>query len=430
MAKICLYFELHQPYRLADVVVFDIGLKKEYFTRQEELNRKVFQKVAHKSYIPMLTLLLKLVRSNQDFNFSFSATGVFLEQASEFAPKVITLLQKLVKTGQVEVLAETYHHSLASLYSDSEFKYQVNEHKKLVYKLFDIKPTVFRNTELIYSDKIGQLVEDMGYIGCLTEAVDRYLDNNKRTQVFVANTKNKLPLLLKHAQLSDDVAFRFSDKSWVSYPLTADTYINWLDSYSNDEIINLFMDFETFGEHQWEDTGIFEFFDVFVNDSLKNKKNTFNTPSQIINSTCGDQSFNQQNLGIQNSLNKHNSSNQQNSSNQKNINKYTKDLVAYNVPKPISWADVDRDLTAWIDNDLQRDSLKQMYQLEETILKQKNKDLINDWRRLQTSDHFYYMCTKWAEDGDVHAYFSPYNSPYEAYRRFSIVLADLTERMI
>lgn len=395
MAKICLYFELHQPYRLADVAVFDIGLKKEYFTRQEELNRKVFQKVAHKSYIPMLTLLLELTRSHKDFFFSFSATGVFLEQAAEFAPKVITLLQKLVKTGQVEVLAETYHHSLASLYSKSEFKYQVYEHEKLINELFDTKPKVFRNTELIYSDKIGQLVEDMGYVGCLTEAVDRYLNNKKRTQVFIANTKNKLPLLLKHAQLSDDIAFRFSDKSWVSYPLTADTYLDWLDSYYNDEIINLFMDFETFGEHQWEDTGIFNFFEVFVKKSIKNKKNKFLTPSQIIN----------------------------------DIQSKT-DLEVYNVPKPISWADVDRDLTAWVDNDLQQDTLKKMYQLEQTILKQKNKELISDWRRLQTSDHFYYMCTKWSADGDVHAYFSPYESPFEAYRRFSIVLADLQERMI
>jgi alpha-amylase len=394
MAQICFYFELHQPYRLADVSVFDIGLKKDYFTRQEELNRKIFQKVAHKSYIPMLTLLLELTRKNKEFYFSFSSTGVFLEQAGEFAPKVITLLQKLVNTGQVEVLAETYHHSLASLYSDTEFKYQVNEHAKLVYKLFDTKPKVFRNTELIYSDQIGQLAEDMGYIGCLTEAVDRYLDNNKRTQVFVANTKNKLPLLLKHAQLSDDIAFRFSDKSWVSYPLTADSYLEWLGSYRDDEIINLFMDFETFGEHQWEDTGIFKFFKVFVENSIKNKKNKFLTPSQIIEPVLKN------------------------------------NLKTYNVPKPISWADVDRDLTAWIDNDLQKDTLKKMYEIEKDILKQKNKDLISDWRRLQTSDHFYYMCTKWAADGDVHSYFSPYNSPYEAYRRFSIVLADLQERMI
>lgn len=395
MANVCLYFELHQPYRLAEFAVFDIGLKREYFTRQEELNRKIFQKVAHKSYIPMLTVLLELARKYNTFHFSFSATGVFLEQAEQYAPKVITLLQKLVRTGQVEVLAETYHHSLASLYSASEFAYQVTEHETLVYKLFEVTPKVFRNTELIYSNEIGQLVEDLGYLGCLTEAVDRYLHGRKRTQLFVGKTEKKLPLLLKHAQLSDDIAFRFSDKSWVSYPLNADTYLEWINSYTHDEVINLFMDFETFGEHQWEDTGIFEFFTAFVQKSLKSEKNQFVTPTQAIRKY-------KQNI----------------------------ELPVYDVPNPISWADVDRDLTAWIDNELQKDTLQKLYGLEQKILSQKNKELIADWRKLQTSDHFYYMCTKWAADGDVHAYFSPYESPYEAYRRFAIVLADLQERML
>ncbi|MBP7842396.1 glycoside hydrolase family 57 protein [Candidatus Woesebacteria bacterium] len=401
MANVCLYFELHQPYRLASVSVFDIGLEKEYFVRQEEQNRKIFQKVAHKSYIPMLTLLLKLARESREFFFAFSATGVFLEQALEYAPKVVTLLQKLVATGQVEVLAETYHHSLASLYSPEEFRYQVKEHEKLVQKLFAVKPRIFRNTELIYSNDIGQLVEDMGYDGCLTEAVDRYLQGEKRTQLFVGKTKKQLPLLLKHAQLSDDIAFRFSDKSWVSYPLTSDTYLSWLNSYQHDEIINLFMDFETFGEHQWEDTGIFEFFKVLVAEILKHKKVAFVTPSQAIE------------------LNR-----------AKDSNSKQKQLPLYDVPEPISWADVDRDLTAWVDNELQKDTIQKLYALEEKIVAQKNKELLADWRKLQTSDHFYYMCTKWAADGDVHAYFSPYESPFEAYRRYAIVLADLQERML
>ncbi len=395
MANVCLYFELHQPYRLATVSVFDIGLEKEYFVRQEEQNRKIFQKVAHKSYIPMLTLLLQLTREHRDFFFSFSATGVFLEQALEYAPKVVSLLQKLVATGQVEVLAETYHHSLASLYSPGEFKYQVQAHEQLVQKLFDVTPTIFRNTELIYSNDIGQLVEEMGYKGCLTEAVDRYLHGQERTRVFAGKTEKKLPLLLKHAQLSDDIAFRFSEKSWVSYPLTADTYLEWLNSYRHDEIINLFMDFETFGEHQWEDTGIFEFFKVLVSKILKHNKVSFVMPSKAI---------------------------------AQNSNK--KKLPTYDVPIPISWADVDRDLTAWIDNELQKDTIQKLYALEDKIVAQKNKELLADWRKLQTSDHFYYMCTKWAADGDVHAYFSPYESPFEAYRRYAIVLADLQERML
>jgi alpha-amylase len=318
-----------------------------------------------------------------------------LEQAKAYAPKVITLLQRLVETGQVEVLAETYHHSLASLYSPEEFKHQVELHQKTIEQTFAVTPEVFRNTELIYSNEIGQMVEDMGYIGCLTEAVDRYLAGQKRTQLFRGKTQNHLPLLLKHAQLSDDIAFRFSDKSWVSYPLSADTFLHWINEYTHDDIINLFMDFETFGEHQWEATGIFEFFQIFVEHSLKFEKNKFVTPSQIFKS-------------------------------QENIN----DAPLYDVPYPISWADIDRDLTAWVDNELQKDTLKKLYELEKIIVSQKNQELQEDWRKLQTSDHFYYMCTKWAADGDVHAYFSPYESPYEAYRRFSIVLADLRERIL
>ena len=400
MANICFYFELHQPYRLAETSVFEIGMGSQYFQKTtDELNRKIFQKVARKSYVPMLTLLLKLVRKHTEFNFTFSTSGVFLEQAQEYAPKVIDLLKKLVASDQVEVLAETYYHSLAALYSPEEFKIQVTAHEKMVEKLFAVTPKVFRNTELIYSNEIGQQIEDLGYTACLTEAVERYLHGRDRTQVFVGKTDKKLPLLLKHAQLSDDIAFRFSDKGWVSYPLTANTYLEWIDSYRDDELINLFMDFETFGEHQWEDTGIFEFYADFIAKFIKKGIGRFVTPSQVV-------------AGLK--------------SNTTDVN----NLEQYDVPQPISWADVDRDLTAWVDNALQQDTIKKLYTLEKEILLRNNKQLLNDWRRLQTSDHFYYMCTKWAADGDVHAYFSPYSDPHEAYRRFAIVLADLQERMI
>lgn len=401
MSQVCLYFELHQPYRLTDVGVFDIGHTQNYFEKHtDEANRKIFQKVAAKSYVPMLRLLLKLARKHHGFSFAFSTSGIFLEQAQEYSPVVIELLQKLVATGQVEVLSETYYHSLAALYSPSEFAQQVKDHAVLVKKLFEVTPKVFRNTELIYSNQIGQMVEDMGYIGCLTEAVDRYLHGRERTQPFVGLTQNKLPLLLKHAQLSDDIAFRFSNKAWVSYPLTAGTYLDWVRSYKAEDLINLFMDFETFGEHQWEDTGIFEFFEDFVGRFLESEQCSFVTPTEVCSRFLG------KNISLRESL------------------------PVYDVPEPISWADVDRDLTAWRDNTLQQDTLKKIYELEKTILALGSKELLTDWRRLQTSDHFYYMCTKWSEDGDVHAYFSPYDSPYEAYRRYAIVLADLQERML
>lgn len=394
MPQICCYFELHQPYRLTDYTVFDVSRNHDYFATQSlDENKHVFQKVAQKSYIPMLSLLLELVKSRKEFVFSISCSGIFLEQAERYEPRVLTLLQALVQSGQVEVLAETYYHSLSSLYSKSEFYAQIDAHKKKVKKLFHVTPRIFRNTELIYSDLIGSLVAEKGFAGMLTEAVDRYLDGQKRTQLFSSYTAKRIPLLLKHAQLSDDIAFRFSDRNWVSYPLHADTYVHWLNSYAQEEIINLFMDFETFGEHQWSDTGIFEFFQHVVFKVLESKWNRFVTPSQAI----------------------------------KHVDVNT--LPFYKVPDPISWADVDRDLSAWRDNDLQHDALRLVYELEEKIVNSRNKALLEDWRKLQTSDHFYYMCIKWSADGDVHSYFSPYQNPMDAYVRFTTVFADIASRL-
>jgi alpha-amylase len=416
MPQVCFYFQLHQPYRLGNFNVFDISHDKNYFGEESKTiasdNAQIFQKVTNKSYLPMLGLLKDLLKKHPDFKFALSASGVFLEQAQNYNPEVIELLQDLAKTGRVEFLAETYYHSLSSLYSDSEFKKQIQLHQKLIKKLFNQTPQIFRNTELIYSDEIGKKVAKLGFKGLLTEAVDRYLHGQDRTQVFWANLKNdqktkksipQLPLLLKHAPLSDDIAFRFSDKNWADHPLSAEKYLHWLEIYPQDHIVNLFMDFETFGEHQWEDTGIFKFFEALIGKFLKRNWNKTVTPSEIL-------------------IPQYEEINQQ------------KDLQpqpVYEVPQPISWADIDRDLTAWVDNDLQQDTLSKLYELEKQVLKigKKQPQLLEEWRYLQTSDHFYYMCTKWSADGDVHAYFSPYESPFEAYRRYSIVLADLIEKL-
>jgi alpha-amylase len=392
---------LHQPYRLGDYTVFDVSNHASYFDDHLQANKAIFQKVAKKSYYPMLTLLKQLLEWHPDFRFALSCSGVFLEQAEEFEPGVITLLQDLVKTGQVELLAETYYHSLAALYSPQEFKQQVYAHMKKVHELFEVTPKVFRNTELVYSNKIAKLVASMRFKGMLTEAVPRYLGDRDKTKVYV-DLHGKLPLLLKHAELSDDVAFRFSNKSWKEYPLTVEKYLDWMHIYPENHIVNLFMDFETFGEHQWEDTGIFKFFEVFVERFLKKEWNNFVTPEQVF-----DQAWKQ--IKVE--------------------KKPHFDLPVYDVPKPISWADVDRDLTAWIDNHFQQDTLAKIYALEKKVLGSKDETLLDDWRRLQTSDHFYYMCTKWSADGDVHAYFSPYESPFEAYRRYAIVLTDFMHRV-
>lgn len=396
MPQICFYFQLHQPYRLKDMSIFDLGQDSDYFKDELEHNKKIFQKVAKKSYLPMLKLLLKLTQRQEGFRFALSCSGVFLEQAEEYEPRVITLLQQLAKTGKVEFLAETYYHSLAALYSSSEFTLQVQQHVELIKHLFSHNPTIFRNTELIYSNEIAKQVAKLGFKGMLTEAVERYLGGRPKTQVYRSVGKEGLPLLLKHAEFADDIAFRFSDKNWPEYPLTVEKYLGWLSSYYDEEIINLFMDFETFGEHQWEDTGIFEFFSELVKQFAASKHNAFVTPSEAIESILL--------MPTPYSL-----------------------LPIYDVPTPISWADVDRDLTAWTENPLQQDTLRQIYKFKTSNFK--DEKVLNTWRKLQTSDHFYYMCTKWAADGDVHAYFSPYDSPYEAYRNYCLALGDLKSKV-
>lgn len=398
----------------------------------------------------MLTVLLELIKKVPDFTFALSCSGIFLDQAREYEPRVIKLLQALAKTDRVEFLAETYYHSLASLYSPLEFAAQVQLHSDFIQELFDYKPQVFRNTELIYSNDIAKQVAALGFTGMLTEAVDRYLHGRPKTRVYRSVGDEALPLLLKHAEFSDDIAFRFSDKNWPEYPLTVEKYLGWLSGYYDEEIINLFMDFETFGEHQWEDTGIFNFFEQFVHQFSDSPHNTFITPTEAIASITS----NSQLLTAKRSL-------------FTKVLEYfkpkkeiptayslqlTANLPVYDVPVPISWADVDRDLTAWIENPLQQDTLRALYALEDTFYKQRAKgkgqsgnkvhtesmaytlypksEALEVWRKLQTSDHFYYMCTKWAADGDVHAYFSPYESPYEAYRNYCIALGDLKNDLL
>lgn len=420
MPQLCFYFQLHQPYRLGEYELFDIGKSDAYFDHLSELNKEVFLKVSHKSYRPMLQLLLQMVHEIPGFVCTFSLSGVFLEQARDFDPEIITLIQKLVDSGKVELLAETYYHSLASLYDPAEFADQVAAQTAFVKELFGYTSTVFRNTELIYSDQVADQVVALGFEGLLTEAVDRYLHGQERTQLFT-DYSGRLPLLLKHAPLSDDIAFRFSDKNWPAYPLHAETYLHWLSVYPEHALINLFMDFETFGEHQWADTGIFIFFERVVREFLKHDWNTTVTPSQVVAAEKEKQSKMWLQQNPQASV-------FQRKQLAKNGPKIWQ-LPRYVVPHPISWADVDRDITAWVDNTLQQDSLRLVYSLKEQVLATKDNRLIHRWRQLQTSDHFYYMCTKWAADGDVHAYFSPYRDPYEAYRRYSVVLADFEQRL-
>ncbi len=351
--------------------------------------------MAEKSYWPMLCLLQQLLEQHEDFRFALSLSGVFVEQIETWDQPLLALLQELAKYDRVEFLGETYYHSLAALYDPTEFREQVLQHRGMMQRLFGRTPTTFRNTELIYQDDIARHIEALEFDGVLTEAVTRYLGHRPKTQLYRSPDDVALPIMLKHAELSDDLAFRFSDRNWAWYPLHADQYVRWLHQYHHDDFINLFMDFETFGEHQWADTGIFQFFKEMVAMACA-ADDRFVMPREVFGGLSTRQ---------------------------------RRALELYHVSEPISWADVDRDLTAWVDNAMQRDSLQTIYSYGDRVLQSGDDDLIHTWRKLQTSDHFYYMCTKWAADGDVHAYFSPYDSPYEAYRKYSVALSDMYQRL-
>ena len=393
---ITLYLHVHQPLRVRDYSVFDTANDHNYFNEPDPLsdrnNKKVFDKVAEKSYRPMNALLEKLLNDHEEFKVSLSITGTFLEQAELWAPDVIESFQRLVRTGRVEIVAETYYHSLAFFYSRTEFEAQVEAHKTKIRDLFGVETSVFRNTELSYNDSLAQWADGYGFKGILAEGWDPILDWRSPNFVYQPEGTEKIALLLKNYKLSDDLAFRFSNKQWQEWPLTADKYTEWANASINDApLINLFMDYETFGEHQWQETGIFNFFEDFVNRWLKNPDNTFYTVSGAIDAN--------------------------------------KPVGTLSMPNTVTWADAERDLTAWLGNSMQQEAMGHLYALEADILRTKDIELISDWRKLQTSDHAYYMCTKWFSDGDVHAYFSPYDSPYDAFLYYMNVIRDLRWRL-
>jgi alpha-amylase len=394
---IVLYLHVHQPWRIRKYSIFDTAEHHDYFDEADQdtdrNNERVLRKVADKSYRPMNALLEKMLHEHPEFKVSLSITGTFIEQAEKWAPDVIESFQRLVATGQVEIIAETYYHSLAFFYSRDEFERQVEIHRNKIRDLFGVETSVFRNTELAYNDELAQWADNYGFKGILAEGWDPVLGWRSPNHVYRPTGTKNISLLLKNYRLSDDLAFRFSNKAWSEWPLTADKYSEWANaSITDSPLINLFMDYETFGEHQWQDTGIFNFFESFVGKWLEAPDNTFYTASEAIaeNAPSGELSM----------------------------------------PNTVTWADTERDLTAWLGNSMQQEALRHLYNLEEGIMRSGNLELIADWRKLQTSDHVYYMCTKWFTDGDVHAYFSPYDSPYDAFLYFMNALRDVRYRLM
>lgn len=391
---IVLYLHVHQPFRVRHYTIFDAGVRHDYFNAEADSNQdnyKIVRKVAEKSYLPTNQILMKMFAAHPEFKLSLSISGTALEQFEAYAPDVLDSFKQLVATGRVEILAETYHHSLAFFYSRNEFEAQVQMHKEKIQQHFGLTPTAFRNTELAYNNDLAYWADKKGYKAIIAEGWDPVLGYRSPNFLYQPSYTDNIKLLLKNYRLSDDIAFRFSDRNWSEHPLTPAKFMDWTSNSWDQPLLNLFMDYETFGEHQWADSGIFDFLEQLPASWLSQKNHTFMTISEAATT------FN------------------------------SSDFVE--VPNTITWADTERDLTAWLGNSMQQTAILNLYQLEKQIIASNDLALIEDWRKLQTSDHFYYMCTKWWNDGDVHAYFSPYESPYEAYLNFMNAHHDLKYRL-
>ena len=387
--SICLYFQVHQPNRLRQYRFFDIGKNSHYY--DDFTNRTILRRIAQKCYLPMNELLLQQIEEQKGaFKVAFSITGTALEQFDRYCPEVLDSFKKLAATGCVEFLSETYYHSLSSLASESEFKHQVAKHKEAIEKYFGVTPTTFRNTELIYSDSIANMVGDLGFKTILTEGAKHVLGWQSPNYLYKATTKKTQKLLLRNSGLSDDIAFRFSNKGWENWPLTTDKFVSWLKS-GDGEIVNLFMDYETFGEHQAASTGIFDFMKYLPAAVLADGEFEFVTPARAAR--------------------KH------------------KPVAPLCIPDAISWADEERDTSAWLGNELQNEAFNKLYSLSEKLAILNDAELWSDFGHLQESDHFYYMCTKYFSDGAVHKYFNPYDTPFEAFINYMNVLSDFMLRV-
>ena len=395
MRAICLYLHIHQPVRYREYSIFDVGNDSNYYYDKYEgrqSNERIFRKVAEKSYYPMLDLLLENMKRHKEFKVSFSITGTWLEQAQMWGPELIDKIREMVKMGQAEIVGETYYHSLAFFYNMDEFKDQVKMHSEIIEKLFGVKPKVFRNTEFAYNDSLAHWADEAGYKGILAEGWDKVLGWRSPNHVYKPVGCNKIRLLLKNYRLSDDIAFRFSNRAWSEWPLTVPKYQQWVDNDClRGNLINLFMDFETFGEHQWKDTGIFDFMNTLIPSWLSEYENKFVTVSEACDLEEPEGEI--------------------------------------SMPETITWADTERDLSAWLSNHMQWSAMDAIYGMRDQILATKDSKLISDWRHMTTSDHPYAMCTKYWNDGDVHAYFSAYASPYEAFMYYMNVIRDIEYRL-
>lgn len=394
MPAVCCYFEVHQPFRINRFSVFHIGGDVNpydaYFNH--DLNRKIFERVANKCYLPTNRLLLDLIKQfNGKFRISFSITGTFMEYCDRYMPEVMESFKELFRTGCVDLIGETYYHSLSGIFDDlSEFEDQVNLHRETLMRRFNCEPAVFRNTEAIYDNRIAKKIEEMGFRGIITEGTEKILGWRSPNYLYKPVNAPNLKVLLRNHQLSDDIAFRFSATGWNEFPLTAEKFGSWV-SASEGDLVNIFMDYETFGEHQWPETGIFDFLRHLPDEILRYPNNEFITVREAVErfSPVGE----------------------------------------IDVPFAISWADMERDVSTWLGNDMQIACFNELKEIGRRVKEKGDENLIRLWRLLQTSDHLYYISTKGLADGDVHKYFSPYSGPYEGFINYMNILQDLKQRV-
>ena len=391
MKSVCLFFQVHQPFRHRRYRFFDIGNDHYYY--DDYSNETIMKRVAEKSYLPTNNLLLKLADELEGkFKVSFSITGMALEQFELYAPEVIESFQKLAKTGCVEFLSETYSHSLASLQDTDIFKEQVKLHSNRIFGLFGHRPRVFRNTEMIYSDEIGEQVAAMGYQAMLTEGAKHVLGWKSPNFLYVNAINPRLKILMRNFKLSDDISFRFSNSGWSEFPLTADKFLSWLENLGEkEEVVNIFLSYESFGERQPKESGIFDFLEDVSKKIVERKKFRFSTPSEVIEEL--------------------------------------QPISVVSVPHAISWADEERDLSAWLGNKMQKEAFSKLYYLKAQMNLCTDPELNKIWNYLQVSDHFYYMSTKYFSGGVEKSQFNPFDSPYEAFINYMNVLSDFKIRL-
>lgn len=381
MSALCLYFQAHQPLRIKKYSFFEIGREQSYF--DTSLNKAVLHKVSDLCYLPTNELLLQLIKKHKGkFKCTFSLSGILLEQLAKYRPDVIASFQALAATGQVEFLGETYYHSLAAFFNPEEFDRQIKLHKKIIKKYFNIEPALFRNTELLFCDDIIPTLQKNGFKGIWIEGSENGIGRAHVNRNYSSYRDESFALLPRNYPLSDEIAFRFHQK------LNADKFTRKLLRYkSEDNSIHIGLDYETFGEHYEKDSGIHYFLKNWIDKSIASKVIKFVTSSESI--------------------------------------KTHPPIKSLRIENVTSWADSEKDNSAWLGNDMQKECIEKLYGLRGIILKLKNRSLLDQWSALQCSDHFYYMSNKQHADGEVHNYFSPFDSPHSAYLSYINILTDL-----